>query len=169
MGARNHYDWEAAFQQWAGLGHARSYQKVADLLGTKKKTVMLAAHRLGWQARLEAIESAAAAEADSRRVRDRADRIQDTIRIIDASRSKFATQLLNSSFRLTGSDFVGLIKLEALLEGDPTGRVEISEVTSVLSTVFVIAGRYVPAEQRAQFMAELDEALGGLLDLGEAA
>lgn len=119
---RSTYDWEAAFHQWVELGHTRSYQKVATILGTKKKTVMLAAHRLGWQERLDKIETAAREKSDAARIRDRAERVQDTIRIVDASRSKFASQLRHADFRLTGSDFVGLVKLEALLEGDATGR-----------------------------------------------
>jgi hypothetical protein len=123
------YDWEQGFQIWAGLPVGeRNYDRVAEELGCRVRAVERASVRHGWQDRIRRIDAKAREQADKRLVRDRAERVADTLRIIDASRTKFAGQLGRADFRLTGSDFVGLVKLEQLLEGEATDNIGLAVV-----------------------------------------
>lgn len=122
------YDWDAAFALYYELGAERSYRKLAEELGCDITSVSRAASRDGWQDRLAAIEEKARASLDGRYVRDRAERVAATLRLIDTARDRFVRQLAYADFRLTGADMVGLIKLEQLLEGQATERVSIVDV-----------------------------------------
>jgi hypothetical protein len=156
-------DWERAFEWWAAGG--RTYSEVAGEFGVTKRSVERAAAKHGWQDRRAAIERKARAEADKLLVRERTERVADTLRIIDAARTRFAGQLRTSEFRLTGSDFVGLIKLENLLEGEATERIEPQQVRSIVLAVFTVAGRFVPAERREEFLTEMDAHVAGVLEV----
>jgi hypothetical protein len=129
MPTRAKHDWDAAFATLAARPpNERSYQKLADELGAAKRSVERAASRYDWTARLEKIDAQVNRKAEARAIRDRSLRVADTLRVIDAARTRFAGQLSLSDFRLTGSDFVGLIKLEQLLEGEATDNVALVEV-----------------------------------------
>lgn len=173
--ARRH-DWDHAFELYAAMpAGERSYQRVADTLGTTKRVVERAATRFGWPARMRRLDERARVEADRRLVRARADRVTDTLRIIDAARTRFAGQLGRSEFRLTGSDFVGLVKLEQLLEGEATDHVALVEVQAGFRTAIEVAtatAEQVAAEVledgaraefvrafRARFLPAVNEAL----------
>jgi hypothetical protein len=52
------------------------------------------------------------------------------------------------------------VKLAELLEGKPTDHVTYEEQLSGLRVVLGIAARYVPKAKRAEFLAEVNEALG---------
>jgi len=122
---QTHYDWEAAFHYWVMLGHSRSIEAVQEHFGIgQRRTVTRAMQRYGWRERLAKVEAEAHEKADALLIRERAHRIADTLKIIDAARSRFAGQLARADFRMTASDFVGLIKLEVLLEGGATERIQ---------------------------------------------
>jgi hypothetical protein len=129
MPTRPGYDWGDAFARLAALRpQERSYQRLADELGCAKRTVERAANRYGWTDRLDELDRQVAREAEKSAVRARGARVADTLRIIDAARTRFAGQLGVADFRLTGADFVGLIKLEQLLEGEATENVALAVV-----------------------------------------
>lgn len=172
MAKRPLYDWGAVFAYYASLEPGvRSYRAVQRHFGMGIRTIERHAAREQWERRVTELDEKAQARAEAKVVRARADRIADTLRVIDASRTRFAGQLTTSSFRLTGSDFVGLMKLEALLEGEVTDRCELGDVQAIVTAVFTAAARFVPADRRQEFMAELDGAVGGLvvIDGGKAA
>ena len=54
------------------------------------------------------------------------------------------------------ADLPALIKLEMLIDGEATDRIETTEVQQVIHSVFVIAGRFIPPSDRAAFL----EAIG---------
>jgi hypothetical protein len=121
-GARRRYDYDAAFAYYVALGLARSLAAVREEFGMGYRALERACSKERWVERAHAIDAEAAKRAEKKLIRERSERIADTLRIIDAARAKFASQLRLSDFRLTGSDFVGLMKIEALLEGAPTER-----------------------------------------------
>lgn len=157
-GGRIRYDWDAAFDYYYSLGHERSFAKVSEHLGCGPRTVERAARRRRWQERVIELDEKANAKAEDKLVRERADRVADTLRVIDAARVRFAGQLRTSAFRLTGSDFVGLMKLENLLDGEATDRIDFAEVKEALLEERERAMRYMTPEQRAAYIAELEEA-----------
>jgi hypothetical protein len=166
------YDWDAAYLWYAAQDASeRNYVKVAAWLGCRKRTVEEAAIRLDWPGRVKALDAKAVAKAEAMIVRSKADRTADTLRIIDAARTRFAGQLARADFRLTGSDFVGLVKLEQLLTGEATDRVSLSEAQSFLQLVFAAAldwaGRDVPAPERTRGLKQsIDELVAGIATEG---
>ncbi len=146
------YDWDEGFGLYASLGQNRSLQLVADQMNAPKRTVERAARKWRWADRVRDIDEQARREAEKRLVRERADRVEDTLRIIDAARLRFASDLKSGRARLTGSDFVGLMKLEALLEGHATDVIRVEEVQTYVFAVLQAAGEYVPAERRGEFL-----------------
>lgn len=154
-------DWEAAFTAWVGGG--LTYSDIAREYGVAKRTVERVAAREGWQERRAEIERKARAKAEKMLVRDLAERRADTLRIIDAARVAFAGDLKDRRVRLTGSDFVGLMKLEQLLEGAATERTDIDpqQVQQVLAIVL----RLVPTDK----LDEFDRAVAGVLEAGPGA
>jgi len=83
-----------------------------------------AATTYAWRDRADILDGQAAQQAERAVVRDRAERIADTIRIVDEARRRFEKQLADPDFTLTANGFVDLVKLEQLLEGKPTERHE---------------------------------------------
>lgn len=163
-------DWDTARAFYVALGpEIRTYARIAAEYHVSEHTVGKWAKRQDWPAAAAQADNEAAERAMRASVRSLELRNLDTIRVADKARAAVLADGVELDPNVALRVLPRLATIEQLLAGEATGRVEISEVTSVLSLVFVIAGRYVPAEQRAAFMAELDEALGGLLDLGEAA
>ena len=156
------YDWEDAFKQWVDMGPGRTLTTLAKRLGADKRTVQRHAAENDWEGRLARIEVEVRKQTDKILVRERSERVADTLRIIDAARTKFAGQLRISEFRLTGSDFVGLIKLEQLLEGEATSRIDVGEVQALLGVVLEIFQRRMPAGELPAAMGELDGAVAQL-------
>src|SRR5436305_1365016 len=154
------YDWDEGFGFYASLGQTRSLQAVADELGAPKRSVERAARKWRWAERAREIDEQARQEADKRLIRERADRVEDTLRIIDAARLRFASDLKSGRARLTGSDFVGLMKLEALLEGQATDVIHVEEVRTFMLAVYVAAEEYVPPERQDEFIACIERAAG---------
>lgn len=156
-------DWERAFEYYVGLGDLRTLAEVARHFEVRPATVVHQAKKRGWAERLDEIERKARAETDKRLVRSKALRDADTLRIIDAARARFASQLQRADFRMTGSDFVGLIKLEQLLEGEATERVELGEVRIIVEAVLGVARLFVDdvdgsvEERRGRFLAAVKE------------
>lgn len=155
-------NWDDAFAYYAAAGPTRSYRLVVERYGVAQRTVERRAVREDWQERAAAIDRQAADQAERIVVRDRTARVADTLRIIDASRHKFAANLRTPSFRLTGSDFVGLIKLEQLLEGEATDRVSFTELQEALGVVIALALEELPKKARTAFLAKVRARLGAI-------
>lgn len=113
-------DWDRAFAVYAALSpEQRSYQAIADRYGISLRTVETHGRRERWRERAEQIDREAAAEAERRIGRARADQLADVQRLIEASFIAYAQQLRNGDVRLTASDLPRLVKLLTDLWTDP--------------------------------------------------
>jgi hypothetical protein len=170
-------DWEEAFAYYAGLGVARSFVKVGRRFGVSDFAVGKHAAANGWEARIAKIDAEARQKTDARVLRERSERIEDTLRVIDAARLRFAGQLGRNDFKLTGADFASLVKLEALLEGEPTDRISLQDVQALygdvlritrITLVDVLELTVSEAEKRAA-LQHFDEALPkAIAEIGKA-
>jgi hypothetical protein len=157
-------DWDQAFIYYAELGPSRSFGKVAKYFGVSDVAVGLHAREHFWRRRAAEIDQKARGEAEKRIVRERAKRLADTLTLIDKARSEVLAQLEKGDADVKISDLPALIKLELLLEGEATDRVEIVEVRQVIQQVFAVVGeiviRWVPAAERGEALAMIDRAAG---------
>jgi hypothetical protein len=162
---RGHIDWEAAFQFYAELGPVRSFGKVSRRFGVSDVAVGLHARKNGWAERVQAIDAKVQKKVDALVVRDRAVRLADTIAVIDQARQEMLGKLRAGDADVKLADLPALIKLEMLIEGEATDRIETKDVQEVIHSVFVIAGQFVPPANRAAFLAAIGElsshAVGG--------
>ena len=151
-------DWEAAFAFYASLDPAeRSHRRVADEYGVSLHTVKDRSRRHRWTERLADIEEQARRRTNEQLVRDRADRISDTIRIIDAARIRFAQQLTQPGYEIKGHELAALLKMEALLEGEATDRVSDADVEEKLSDYLRRALQFMSPDQARAFLASMRE------------
>jgi hypothetical protein len=157
---RGRIDWGAAFQFYAELGPIRSFGKVSRRFGVSDVAVGLHARKNGWAERVQAIDAQVQKKVDALVVRDRAVRLADTIAVIDQARQEMLGKLQKGDADVKLSDLPALIKLELLIEGEATDRIETTEVQQVISNVFVIAGRFIPPADRAAFLAAIGELSG---------
>jgi len=134
-GYRSKIDWDEAFTFYASRGPARTYVEVAARFEISEAAVRRRATRDDWRDRVETLDRQAAQVAERTVVRDRAERIADTIRLVDEARVRFERQFEDPHFALTASDFVALVKLEQLLEGKPTERHENSALEGLLGRI----------------------------------
>jgi tetrahydrodipicolinate N-succinyltransferase len=91
---------------------------VANRFGVSDTAVRKQAEARGWVEQARLADAEVAANARTQVIRDRSERVADTLRVIDAARVRFAGQLGKGDFRLTGTEFAALVKLESLLEGE---------------------------------------------------
>jgi hypothetical protein len=119
-------DREAAFQCWASSPpEKRTYAAVGAELGLSPRTLERWAREGAWRARLREIEAEAARRADQELGRRRAKQLADFHELIEASCVAYARQLASGQKRITASEFVGLIRVTLLLQGQPTERAEL--------------------------------------------
>lgn len=121
-GYRSKIDWDEAFAFYAACGPKRTFGEVASKFGVSETSVRKRASAHDWRKRAATLDREAVQQAERAVVRGRAERIEDTIRLVDDARRLFETQLTDPEFTLSASDFVALVKLEQLLEGGPTER-----------------------------------------------
>jgi hypothetical protein len=123
---RGRVDREQAFQFWAALPlDDRSYAAVAGRFDVSPRTVERYAREGRWRQRLAGIEAAAAARADQKLGRRRAEQLADFWQLIEASCITYARQLAAGDVKISASEFTGLIKVALLLQGAPAERVEV--------------------------------------------
>jgi hypothetical protein len=165
---RNRIDWDAAFTYWASMPRAvRSFGKVAKKFEVSDTAVRKAAERDRWLARVSEIDRKASVAVERRVIREHEVRIAETLEIIDGLRQQLRERAKAGDVVIDITDFVQLMKLEQLLEGDPTERIEMTEVRAVVLAVYRTAGAFVPKERRAEFLQRLDEATTGLFEPAE--
>jgi DNA polymerase II large subunit len=159
---RNRIDWDAAFEYYAALGAVRSFGKVARRFGVSDVAVGLRARSHEWRHRVQEIDQKTREEVERRVVRDRAIRLADTINVVDKARTEILDKLEKGEADVRLSDMPALIKLELLLEGEATDRIETTEVRQLVVQVFEIAGRFIPVKQRAEFLKAVGELSGSV-------
>ncbi len=159
-------DWDAARAYYVALGQGtRTYALVAAKMGCSETSVRKWARRQEWERVAAEADNRAAEKALAASEKTLEQRNRDTIRVAEKVRSTILAEEAMLDPNVALRVLPRLSTLEQLIGGAATGRIEVSEVTAVLSTVFVIAGRYVPVEHREAFMREIDVALGGLVEL----
>ncbi len=160
-GERNRIDWAEAFSFWSSMPPGiRSFGKVARRFGVSDVAVGKAAQRYKWAAKVAELDRKAQAVVEKRVVRERSVRVADTLELIDKARRLLLEKLYAGEVEVDIGDFTQLARLEALLEGEPTDRVEVAEVRRVIETVFVVAGGFVPAGLRGEFLRAMQAATG---------
>jgi hypothetical protein len=114
-------DWEAAFLYYAALEPAqRSYQAVADQFGVSARTVERHGLADQWKQRAAAVDRDAAKAAAVQLAKDRAEKLANVDKLIDASLTSYANQLLQGSVKVSPADLPRLHKLRTELWNDPT-------------------------------------------------
>jgi hypothetical protein len=114
-------DWEAAFALYASLPpEQRSYRTVAAEFGVSARTVETHGRKERWRERSQRIEAEAAAQAEKRLGKARADQIADVQRLVEATLISYAQQLRSGEVRLTASDLPRMFKLLHELWGNDT-------------------------------------------------
>ena len=165
---RQRTDWAAALAYWLALPvHERTYSRVATHFRVSPHAVGNHARKHRWEDAAAEVDRQAAAEAVRKARRSRSARIEQALRLVDGTMDFFEEKLPEKAADARLSDLPALVKLAELLEGEATDRVDLGQVRAVLVAVVQVAGRYVPAEARDAFLGELDQAVGGLLQLGD--
>jgi hypothetical protein len=123
---RARVDPEAAFAFYVSLPlERRTYQIVADEFGLSARTVERYGRDGGWRERIRAIEAKAHARFDEQLADDRAKRVDDVKRLIDASFITYAQQLQSGDVRFTPTGFVSVVKLLLEQLDPPSNRTDI--------------------------------------------
>ena len=120
-------DWQAAYAFWASLPpERRGYAEVAEEFGVSVRTVQKHGRVERWQERLRGVQAQAAVQVDAGLARAWAEQLAEIQKLVEASFIVYAQQLRSGGVRITGSEFVGLVKLMLQLRGEPTERLELS-------------------------------------------
>lgn len=130
MAARKGIDWDRVFYDFAALSPPdRNLTKVAEALGVGRRTIMSIAKRHRWKQRLAAIDEKARADREKRAIRTLNERFEDTLRIIEAGRMRYAQRLRDPNYQMTGQEFFALSRLELLIEGRDTHKIGVGTVS----------------------------------------
>lgn len=160
---RTRVDWGVAKARYIELGaDERSYARIHREFGVSEVTVQKWAKRDGWvEAAREADEKAAAAVM-AKAVKSIEERNVRTIQVAEKLRTIVLDEDTVIDPNVAARSLPRYVALEQLIAGEATARVELGDVQAIVTAVFTVAGRFVPADRRDEFMAELDGAVGGL-------
>jgi hypothetical protein len=127
-------DWNAAFLTYAALSpDKRSYRAVADQLGSgdepgpSDRTVERHGRERNWKARAAAIDREAQQIAAARLANERAGKLGDVEKLVDATFVYFAGQIRDSKIKMNAGDLRRLHDLRSELwaeQPDPTDTTE---------------------------------------------
>lgn len=119
-------DWPSALEHYLAAAGARTYAGVARAFGVSEARVRVIAKRDGWEEQARAHDERMRLERERNRIPSLVERDTDTIRLVMAARLRYANQLRDPNFRVTGTDLANLIKIERLIEGEATDRVDVT-------------------------------------------
>src|SRR5580765_6338196 len=112
-------DWQAAYLFYCGLpAERRSYQAVGDEYQVSVRTVERHGRSEHWKRQARQLDQDAAAAAAERLRDQRAEKLVDTEKLIDASYVTYATQLRDGKVRVSPADLPRLHKLRTELWND---------------------------------------------------
>jgi hypothetical protein len=113
-------DWEQAFFYYAGLPpEQRDYAAVAAELGVSPRTVERHGRNERWRERARELDREASRTAAARLVEERAARLNDLERLVEASFVGIAQKLREGTLRLSAADLPRLHKLLRELWQEP--------------------------------------------------
>lgn len=115
----------------------RSLADVARAFGVSAMTVGRHARRGRWQQEREQLHEQAAANVRGAVLQTLEERNRDTLLVAQLATTKMREQLTDPAFRLSGDGYAAIKKLEQLIEGEATERVELREVQHVIFEVGV--------------------------------
>lgn len=119
-------DWSAALESYLAAAGARTYAAVARSFGVTEARVRVIAKRDDWPAQARAHDERMRLERERLRIPSLAERDADSIRLVMAARLRYAAQLRDPNYRVTGADLAQLMKIERLIEGEATERVDVT-------------------------------------------
>lgn len=167
---RQRIDWDAAFTFYAGLGGLRSYRRVSQKFQVSRTAVRKAAARFDWDERVAKIDRETTQAVDARVTRSRADRVADTIRLVDDVLTPLLHDLELGQLEYRLADFPNLMKLAELLEGHATDRVAVSEAQALIVLIVKSFDEHLVAvlekhvEERAQIVGAVRAEMPALLE-----
>jgi hypothetical protein len=124
---RQRHDWDTIATYFCSLPPGkRTYGEVARKFGVSEVSVGIHARAERWDDHARGFDEKRRAELEKRSIRSIAERDADTIKLIEAARIRFAQQLRDPAFKISASEMAALVKLERLLEGQPTERVDVA-------------------------------------------
>jgi hypothetical protein len=123
-GGRPKIDWAAAFAFYTALGPARSFVEVAEKFAVSDTAVRKHARAQNWAQRVRELDRQAAKEAEVRAARALEERRLRTLRTVDLARDQILERLEVGEEPARLADLPALVRLELLLEGEPTERLE---------------------------------------------
>jgi len=151
-------DWNQAFLFFAGLPvERRDYQTVANEFKVSVRTVERHGRTDNWTRRARQLDSEAAQQASERLRERRAEKLEETAKVVDASVVGYVTQLRAGKVRFSAADLTRLHDLRTRLwdEADAHAQLEPLAEQQALDPVD-------PSERRLQVVRALAEA--GALD-----
>lgn len=113
------------------------------------------ARQRGWAEKAAEVDRRADEASIRLAVRSREARIRKTLGIVDRLLDRYEIDV--DRLELKPSDLPNLVKLSELLIGEPTDRMEAVVVRRVFALVVERAGRFVPREQREEFLTVMGE------------
>ncbi|MGB2874787.1 MAG: hypothetical protein WBB76_04845 [Gaiellaceae bacterium] len=149
-------DWEQAFAYFVALGPRRSFAKVSREFSVSGTAVRKHALKERWIRRAKRIDAASQARVERGMVRARSERLADQIQVIDAYRVGFASALMKGEVPMHGHDLAALAKLEALLEGEATERVDRADLDREVRRWIDVASEFVPEDRWDAFLNALE-------------
>jgi hypothetical protein len=121
-------DWQDAHAFYVGLGPGlRSYARVAEEFGVTTRAVEMHAREHRWRERVQAIDAHRGRLAQQRAIRRLDERLDDSLRIVEAGRVRYAERLRDPTYQMSGTEFVSLAKLELEINARQDGSSSISE------------------------------------------
>jgi hypothetical protein len=139
-----------------------SQAEVARTFNVSETTVSKHAKAESWEAERTALAERAKSRADEAIVKSRAQRIANSINLIDKVRDQLLDQVEKGELEIRLSELAPLLKVEALLEGDATERIDVAELQASLRAVVAVFLPFVPETDRAKALEQFEQ-------LGEAA
>jgi len=88
-------------------------------------------------------------------------RVAEALEIIDELQGDLRAPVSEGDVKVDIDEFVALTKLGQLLSGEPTDRVEVHKVHTLVLAVVQVAGEFVPRDRRDDFRDRLDEVTAG--------
>jgi hypothetical protein len=146
-------DWNAAFLYYAALPlDERTYHAVADHYRVSVRTVERHGRGERWKERAAAVDQQAHAAAAAALAEERAAKLADVEKLIDATYLSYANQLRDGRVRVSAADLPRLHKLRGEIWNDPT--LDTAEVIEPVAPL----NRRDPIEHKLEVLRALRDA-----------
>ncbi len=157
-------DWDEAFAFYCNLDKTqRTYRAVAEAFPISEQSVKVRGRTEDWPAAAAEIDRQAAEAAMRKVVKSRSERVAATLKFADDYVDAAAKNLKDGTLDIKASDVPALVKTAELLLGEPTDRVQISQIRPLLDAydAAIEQLRDITGDDEAadRIVAKLDEEL----------